>query len=216
MNRGVFSSFCLAVGVLLSAGCAGEGEVPAPNPDPIEQAEAVPPVTNPNDGPRLLQPGPAPEEGATASGAGIEFDLPAGWEPQPPANPMRIGQAVIPGPGGPGELAVFFFGVGGGGGTEANLERWAAQIESTDPSATERQSFESGPLTVHLMTKEGTLLPSTMGMGPSEPSPDSMLLAAVVEGPGGPWFFKATGPESTLQAEREAFEEMLRGLRIGQ
>jgi hypothetical protein len=35
----------------------------------------------------------------------------------------------------------------------------------------------------------------------------------VVEGPGGPWFFKATGPQSTLGEEREAFREMLGSIR---
>lgn len=204
----------MAMGALLLAlsGCGdgSTGEVAVATQE--EDVESAPPVARAPGEARLIRPDATP--GAAMGGAGIEFDLPATWEGQAPGNPMRIAQAVIPGPGGPGELAVFFFGPGGGGGVEANLERWAAQIESDASSPPRRQSYESGPLTVHLMSMEGTLLPSSMGMGPSEPRPDSMLLGAVVEGPGGPWFFKATGPKETLAPETEAFEQMVRGIRL--
>jgi hypothetical protein len=50
-------------------------------------------------------------------------------------------------------------------------------------------------------------------MGSSEAVPDARLLGAVVEGPGGPWFFKATGPDSTLGPQRDAFLAMLKSVR---
>jgi hypothetical protein len=62
---------------------------------------------------------------------------------------------------------------------------------------------------------EGTLLPSTTGMGPGVAQPDSVLLAAVVEGTGGPWFLKATGPAQTMKGQREAFFAMLKSIRAG-
>jgi hypothetical protein len=201
---------CLAP--LLLLGCADEAAAP-PTPATEEVVESAPPVAPAPEGPHLIRPDVSPAEG-TLSGAGIAFDLPASWEPQPPANTMRVGQAAIPGPGGAGELAVFFFGPGGGGGTEANLQRWVSQMEPAPGAEPERQTWQSGPLTIHLLALEGTVLPSSMGMGPSDPVPDSMLLAAVVEGPGGPWFFKATGPRETLRAEMPAFEGMLRGIRL--
>jgi hypothetical protein len=43
--------------------------------------------------------------------------------------------------------------------------------------------------------------------------PGSKLVGAVVEGPGGPWFFKVTGPRSTVAAAEPAFENMLRSVR---
>jgi hypothetical protein len=52
-----------------------------------------------------------------------------------------------------------------------------------------------------------------MSGGPAEAQPNSRLLGAVVEGPGGPWFFKATGPSATLGAQRDAFLAMLESLR---
>lgn len=155
---------------------------------------------------------PAADGGASASqAAGLHFELPAGWQQQPPSSSMRLAQAAIPGPGGPGELTVFFFGAGGGGGREANIERWVGQMEVEDQP--QRESFESNGLQITWVDVSGTMKPSTMGMGPTEPQPGYRLYGAVVEGPGGPWFFKATGPEETLAAAREDFLALLQSLR---
>ena len=44
--------------------------------------------------------------------------------------------------------------------------------------------------------------------------PGSRLLGAVVEGEGGPWFFKATGPDATLAPQRLPFRGMLQRARL--
>ena len=151
--------------------------------------------------------GPAsPDAGAAAD---LPFELPEGWQETQPSSQMRLKQATIPGPGGDAELAVFFFGTGSGGGVEDNIERWIGQMEPTGEP--QRDSFESGQYRVSWVEVDGTLKAGTMG-GPAEAQPGSTLLGAVVEGPGGPWFFKATGPEATLEAERDAFLGMLRDL----
>jgi hypothetical protein len=59
----------------------------------------------------------------------------------------------------------------------------------------------------------GTYDPGSMGMAPSEPLPGWRLLGAVVEGDGGPWFFKMVGPEETVEAAREDFFTLLRTVR---
>jgi hypothetical protein len=150
--------------------------------------------------------------GSADMGAGLDFDLPAGWQSEPPSSDMRLAQATIPGPAGNGQLAVFFFGPGGGGTVEANIERWVGQMEVSG-AAPQPQVFEANGYRVTWIDVAGTLQPSTMGMGPSEPQPGARLLGAVVEGPGGPWFFKATGPDATLAGQREAFLTMLRSVR---
>jgi hypothetical protein len=53
-----------------------------------------------------------------------------------------------------------------------------------------------------------------MGAGPATPEPDSVLIAAVVEGAGGPWFIKVTGPAATLDPQMEAWEAVLESLRL--
>lgn len=162
----------------------------------------------PNDG--------TPGTGTPSSGAGLAFELPEGWNAEPPSNNMRMAQASLPGPDGEGQFAAFFFGPGGGGGVDANLQRWAAQVDSGGTAPT-REEMETNGLKVHWIETQGTLLASSIpGMGSATNQPDSALYGAVVEGPGGPWFFKVTGPQSTLAEHRDAFRKMLEGLRLQQ
>ncbi len=165
----------------------------------------------------LLSSGGRPV-GETPAGGDVEgrlvWNFPDGWIEEPPANSMRITQATVPGPGGDAQLAVFFFGPGGGGGTEANIQRWIGQMEVEEGTEPTRDRFRSGPMTITTVEVDGTILPSGMGMGPTEPQPGSRLHGAVVEGPGGPWFFKLTGPAETLDAQRDAMLGMLGALTI--
>ena len=203
------------VTLLAVFGCSRPPAAPAPStpgPDaaPLSAAPAAPHGGG-GAGERALS-----AEGATVTTGTFRFALPATWRREQPSSGMRLAQAVLPGrtPGtaGPGELAVFHFGAGQGGGVEANFERWLGQVEQAAGSVPERGDFAVDSFKVTWIDARGTLLPSTMGSGPTTPQPGFRLLGAVVEGPGGPWFFKVTGPESTLQSEREAFFGLLRGV----
>lgn len=187
------------------------------------EGRVIKPVSS-QDAPEAgTQPAPAPSpEGApppaspAGGGGGLDYQIPEGWVAEPPANTMRLAQARIPGEAGDGELALFYFGPGGGGGIEANIQRWLGQLEAAPGTDPERETFETGELTVHTVVGRGTLTPSPMTMqgGTPEPQPGSMLLGAVVEGPGGPWFFKVTGPAETLEPYRDDFFEMVRNARL--
>lgn len=206
--------------LLLTLAACGGGEEPAPAPG--ETSAEAPPASQ---GPAPISsrgatdpPGggaAAPSlDGATGEGSEIDFTIPSGWQSEPPTSNMRLAQASIPGSGGSGQLAVFYFGPGGGGDVESNIERWISQMEVDQGTQPARQAFDTeNGFRVTWVDVTGTLLPSTMGTGPTVAQPDSRLLGAVVEGPGGPWFFKATGPKDTLAAERENFLGMLRGVR---
>ena len=150
-----------------------------------------------------------PAAGTPASA--IDFDLPKSWDKQSPSSSMRLAQAAIPGPGGPGDFAVFFFGPGGGGSVDANISRWVGQMETTDHPKPE--TFEAGGMKVTWVDVKGTLKPGQMGMSSPTAVSDARLYGAVVEGPGGPWFFKATGPDKTLAPQRDAFVTMLKSVR---
>lgn len=191
------------------AGCGGE--TPPPPADDGAAADGAPePVSS-----RGEPVSPAPQDGGAAAAAGsITWDPPEGWQEQQPSSAMRMAQAAIPGDAGAAELTVFHFGPGGGGGTEANIQRWIGQMDVAPGTEPSRQVFETDSgYQVTWVEVAGTLKPSMMGTGPTEPQPDSLLLGAVVEGPGGPWFFKATGPEATLAPERDAFRAMLESIR---
>ncbi len=92
------------------------------------------------------------------------------------------------------------------------FDRWQTR-RGGYPTPPERGELPAAGFRVSWIDARGTLLPSGMGSGPTTPQPGFRLLGAVVEGEGGPWFFKVTGPEATLGPEREAFFGLLRGVR---
>jgi hypothetical protein len=175
---------------------------------------AVPPAHDP------ALPGPGAGGGAAQAGAlqpgaaptRLVFALPAAWKSEPPGSGMRLAQASISGPTGAAQFAIFYFGAGGGGTAEANIERWIGQIERP-LGPPRRAAFSTHGLAVAWVEVAGTMKASTIGMGPATAQPGSRLLGAVVEGPGGPWFVKAIGPDATVAAARPAFLELLHGLR---
>jgi len=161
---------------------------------------------------------PVSPETAAATGTsrlelpGASIEKPADWLFREPASSMRLAEAEVPGPGGPAVLTVFFFGPGGGGGTEANLQRWAGQIQPDSGVEPESSVFQVDDFMISTISLAGTMQPSRMGTGPTEAIPGSKLLGAVIDGPGGPWFFKVTGPAETVTAAEPAFDAMLRSV----
>ncbi|MFY9825159.1 MAG: hypothetical protein WAM82_27520 [Thermoanaerobaculia bacterium] len=207
----------LTLSLLLALLCACNKNAPAPEGTAATPATQTAASSQPGGDSGAPAPisshGEAvPAASAAAPGGSVDFDLPKGWEKQPPSSSMRIAQATIPGPGGPGDFAAFFFGPGGGGPMDANIKRWVDSVETKDQPKPE--TFDAGGLKVTWVDAKGTLKASQMGPGPSAPMSDGRLYGAVVEGPGGPWFFKATGPDKTLAPQRDAFVAMLKSLRI--
>jgi len=226
----------LAFAVTLALTACDSG-TPATAPADAQQAQVAPaPAGAPADGtaPQAVDPGfapvtsrgtqvpmtvPAPPlpAGAGASDGkilapGAVFEIPAGWQSETPSSSMRLAQLVAPGSLGPGQMAVFYFGAGGGGGVEDNLQRWVGQMDVAAGTTPERGTFPVGPFNVSWIAVDGTLKGGTMG-GPSQDTPGSTLLGAVVEGEQGPYFFKLTGPSKTIAEQREAFLQMLRSAR---
>ncbi len=165
------------------------------------------------------EPSAAPETsrpaGNAMTAAGLTFELPSSWQSETPSSGMRFAQATIPGSAGPGQLTAFFFGPGGGGGVEENLQRWIAQVELEPGQEAARESFEQGDLRVSWVDLSGTLKASQIGSFPATDQPGYRLFAAVIEGGGGPWFFRAVAPAATLAEQRAAFEGMLKSARRG-
>jgi hypothetical protein len=210
----------LPLSLLLALICACNKNAPAPEAAATPAASATQAAAPSQPAGDSAAPAPISSHGEAVAGAppaagapagSIEIDLPKTWDKQEPSSSMRIAQAAIPGPGGPGEFAVFFFGPGGGGSVDANIERWVGQMETSDHPKPE--TFESGGMKVTWVDVKGTMKPSQMGMGSSTPLSDARLYGAVVEGPGGPWFFKATGANKTMAPQRDAFLTMLKSVR---
>ncbi len=162
----------------------------------------------------------APVDPSLGQGAaGMAWTAPADWVSEPPANSMRRAQYRVPGPGGDGECVVFYFGPGQGGDPMANAERWASQFLPAgggDPVAAMKSStIDVGGIPVLLVETAGTFQAGSMMGGPVTEKPGYSLLGAVAQGPDANWFFKFTGPTATVEAQRAAFDALLRSLRTG-
>jgi hypothetical protein len=213
----------LAVLLVLTPGCGGEGadsSAPPPAGDGKPQVALTAPLSADSG---ELPPGHPPLDEA-AGGAGmatlpaaqatgdsrLQWSTPAGWVEEQPSSNMRIAQYRVPGAGGDAECVVFYFGPGQGGDPMANAVRWAGQFSqadgrnSTEVMKTDTQKI--GDRSVLTVEVTGTY---TNPMTDNVARPDQMLLGAIVEGPDANWFFKLTGPESTVSSERAAFEKLI-------
>lgn len=170
-----------------------------------------------------------PGDARTETAAGISFAVPQDWVSSSPATTMRAAQFTLPAAiddaaGDAPELVVFFFGEGKGGDAASNIERWIGMMGGPDgkPSAdkAKREMRKVGAFKVSLVTVDGSYDAFTgMGMGGMGSAhgggakPDYRLWGAVVEGPGGPWFFKATGPRAVLEKAEPALKGLIGSLK---
>jgi hypothetical protein len=151
------------------------------------------------------------------NGSEITYSVPEGWISETPSSSMRKAQFKLPGEGESenAEMAVFNF-PGTGGSVAANLNRWYGQFKQPDRSATrghaEKKKIEVGDLSVTIVYVTGTFLQSTSPMmtGPVEEKTNFALLAAIVDLSSGPWFFKAVGPEETIDHWRKSFDSFVK------
>lgn len=157
---------------------------------------------------------PTPPPGSGSGTSAVTWTVPEGWVEEEPSSIMRKAQYVVGGSGTEAECAVFYFGPGQGGGPEANALRWADQFSHPD-GRTGRDVAEMMPMSVgglDVLTVEvvGTFNPGLpFAARPTESLENHMLLGAIVEGPDANWFFKCTGPEETLAANRDAFRSLI-------
>lgn len=184
------------------------------------QTRPLPPSHPPTGGSGAPPSVPAPAPGSGAAMQALTWTPPAGWTEETPSSSMRRAQYRIPGPGGPAECAVFYFGPGQGGDAKSNAERWASQFHRADGGpvgdALKTREIKVGNIPVVLVEVTGTYA-GGMGSGPAGAErPNYMLLGAIAKGPDANWFFRATGPRATLEAQRAAFDGLIRSLKRGQ
>lgn len=184
------------------------------------QTSPLPPGHPPLGGAGPRPEVPPPPSGSGSGTQGLVWKIPPGWTQETPASSMRRAQYRIPGPGGPAECAVFYFGPGQGGDAKANADRWIEQFRRADGGpvgdAAKRRDIKVSGTSVLMVEVSGTFV-GGMGGGPAGPErPNQMLLGAIAEGPDANWFFRAIGPRTTLEGQRAAFEAMIRSIRRGQ
>src|SRR5262245_34829042 len=162
---------------------------------------------------------PAGAEALRSEAAGLRFRVPGDWARVPAPSDMRAAQFRVPRSGNDaedGELVLFFFGKGQGGSADQNVERWTGQFTQPDG----KPSKDAAVVTIRTVNglKQtsvdvgGTYKPAPMGGAGGAEKPGWRLLAAVVEGDGGPWFWRLTGPDATVTAAKPHFDAMLASL----
>lgn len=142
-----------------------------------------------------------------AAFVGLKAPRPATWIAQPPS-PMEAARFTVPGHEGHGEarIAVFHFPEDRGT-VQMNIDRWVGQFKPPVTPAIE--AFEADGMPVTLVTIAGDYL----AMGASNYSPGQLFISAIVEAPAGKVYVRFVGPAATVEANRQAYLDMLHGLR---
>ena len=182
--------------------------------------DTLPPDHPPLPGAAVVTPqdkAPRPQIPVTAGAdtdAPLTWTLPQGWKSVTPSSAMRMAQIVVPGPQGSeaGELTVFYFGPGGGGGVEANLTRWIGQFKHPDGAAdkplAKLDTKQVNGMKVDLVDISGTYDAGAAMMGGGQKA-DQRALGAIVDSPKGLVFFKLLGPSATVAQNEAAFAQFV-------
>ena len=167
-------------------------------PAPPVPAVTPPAVTPPAVAPPAVTP-------PTAADVSVTWQLPDGWKQAPAADSMRYATITIGGAeGATAELAVTHF-PGDVGGDLENVNRWRQQasLEKVDaagmvPLVTK---VTAGPQTISLIDITGPKM--RLAAGWTRHGPDT-------------WFFKLTGPDALVGAEKARFTAFLESIRFNQ
>lgn len=154
---------------------------------------------------------PSETEGSAAAHAGageLVWSTPAGWSERPPSA-MRQADWQLP------DGAECYLSVlpGGGGGLEANVQRWRGQLSLPPATPAELAALPRA----RLLGQEALLVDFTgtfVGMGGGEARAGQRLLGLLALGEGGEaCFLKLVGPAARVELERERFLALAASLR---
>ena len=165
---------------------------------PVEGTNNLPTGHPPVDG-VAADPGSAMAQTPvpTAEGSDLQWTAPADWKPKA-GSAMRKGSYAV---AAEGDLSITAF-PGDTGGLAANLNRWRSQVslpaEETPALLADAEKFNSNGLDFVVVNYAGG---------------GRRLLGAVATYGGNTWFFKLTGPDALVAAQKGAFDAFLRTVR---
>ncbi len=194
----------------LLAGCGTpESTTNTANTTPPAPSNSAPPVAN----------APAPD--GTVDLGGLAAKTPEGWTSETAMAP-RVAQYAIPPAEGDKEgaqLIVFHFGQGQGGTPESNIQRWAGWFEEEPGkkvAAPKAEVSEVNGMKLHRVDLKGTYVAQKSIMDPSQGKfnePNYRMVGAILEAPEGSYYFRFVGPEKTVAANVEKFDQYLKDLK---
>ena len=140
---------------------------------------------------------------------------PATWIEQAPGGMAgRVANYTLPGIDGAeaAHLYAQYFGADGAGTPQNNIRLWTASFRSPTggPVVPTVDRFEVSGMHVTLVELAGDFK-KTGGPGFHT---DQLFMCAIVEAPSGPIYIRIFGQRATIERNREAYMELIRGLRI--
>ena len=156
----------------------------------------------------LAQAADAP---ATFEVSEFKFTRPASWEWVENNSPMRKAQLKVNDSAKKesAEVVFFHFGEGGGGGTQANIDRWLGQFQEAREKLNPKiETATAAGRKVTYVQAEGTYM-SGMPGGSKTPQPGSALLGAIIESDKGNVFIRMTGPAKLAMSAKVDFRKMV-------
>jgi hypothetical protein len=151
------------------------------------------------------------EEHATFPVGEFTFTRPAKWEWVESTSKMRKAQLRVTDEAtkASANVAFYYFGTGGAGGVQANVDRWLKQFaEPSDQINSKVEHPTVGKTKLTYVQAEGTYN-SGMPGGPTTPMPDYALIGAILESDQGNVFVRMTGPKAFVESSVAEFKKMV-------
>jgi hypothetical protein len=161
----------------------------------------------------------AGDKGTVVDLDGLKSKTPADWKEEKPSNTLRTAQFRVPKTDGDpkdAELVIFHFGKGGGGGADANLDRWKKKFMTPDGKAVDSaklDKFKVGEVKVTYLDIAGVYKLAPPGSDKFEKLADYRMFGVIFESPNGPYFITLTGPARTLEQQKKGFDEWLKNFK---
>lgn len=135
----------------------------------------------------------------------LTFERPAEWSWERPSSSMRKAQLSVPGKDGTADVVFFYFGPGGAGGVQANVDRWIGQFQEVKGKKIDSRKIGGTPVT--FVEASGTFLTGPP-FGQKVPKAGYALRGAIIGAKGGAIFIKMTGPKKTVEKAAPDFMKM--------
>ncbi len=153
----------------------------------------------------------------------IILKAPAEWKTVEPANRIIQFEFTAPASEEKAENRARITVMGAGGSIADNINRWYAQFDQPDGSATKDKSkaevIEAAGQKVHMVDIPGTFKDSGGGPFFQQRPPvlreNYRMLGAIIETKDmGQYFFKVTGPSATVEKLKDSFRKMMQELEV--
>ena len=151
------------------------------------------------------------EDHATFPVGDFTFTRPPNWQWVESTSQMRKAQLKVTDAVSKSgaDVAFYYFGAGGAGGVQANVDRWLNQFaEPSDQINAKVEHTTAGKTKLTYVQAEGTYK-SGMPGGPTTPNPGYALIGAILESDGGNVFVRMTGPKELVKSSMLEFKKMI-------